>query len=444
MPKILVNLLSSAALGFLALASLALSGCGHAEARPITDKSDDLQPVSVTVAPVAVRPVERSVEAVGTIGSFEEVVISSKVEGRVRRIAHDVSDRLKPGETLLEIDPVDHELAARQAEKALQIELAKLGVKEPPGPDFDVTKVPAVQQAQARLENSKIRLERVKTLAAKQASSAEELADRTADSRVMQAEYENQLLLARASLAGALMKQESLAMARQQLADATVRAPTPTQAIPGVTDEAIYTVSDRAIAEGTLVRPGTQLFTLVIDKALKMKASVAERYAREIKIGQQAKVFTASSPLPVIGQVTRITPVVDPQTRTFEVEVLVPNAEAALKPGGFAKTAICVRQEDRATTVPLEAVVRFAGVTKIFVMENGVAKELQVKLGLQSTDWVEVVEPAIAPEAQVVTSGQNVIAAGTPLVVRQAYRTDSVVADARPNGEGAKSQPSSH
>jgi RND family efflux transporter MFP subunit len=421
---------ATVALGVIGAASLALSGCGHAQAKHLTDKSDDLQPVSVTVAPVELRPVVRSVEAVGTIDSFEEVVISAKVEGRVRRIAHDVSDRVKAGETLLEIDPVDHDLAARQAEKALQIELAKLGVKELPRPDFDVTKVPAVQQAHARLENSKLRLERVKTLAAKQASSAEELADRTADSRVMQAEYDNQLLLARAILAGALMKQESLAMAKQQLADTTVRSPTPTQEIPGVNDEAIYTVSDRAVAEGTLVRPGTQLFTLVIDKALKMKASVAERYVREIKIGQRAKVFTASSPQPVIGHVTRITPIVDPQTRTFEVEVLVPNSDGALKPGGFAKTAICVREEDRATTVPLEAVVRFAGVTKIFVLENGAAKELQVKLGLQSTQWVEVVEPAIAPEAQVVTSGQNVIAAGTPLVVRQAYRADSVVADA--------------
>src|SRR6478609_8734918 len=91
------TLLSSLA-GFAALLAIAFfTGCHHSTAAKDKDqdaKDKTLEPVMVTVAPVQVRPVERSVEAVGTIYSFEEVTISTKVEGRVRRILHDVSDRV--------------------------------------------------------------------------------------------------------------------------------------------------------------------------------------------------------------------------------------------------------------------------------------------------------------------------------------------------------------
>jgi len=100
------------------------------------------------------------------------------------------------------------------------------------------------------------------------------------------------------------------------------------------------------------------------------------------------------------------------------VEIEVPNPDAELKSGSFAKANIQTRIDAAAVTVPLKAVVTFAGITKLFVVENGKAKEVQVTLGVQSTDWVEVRTPALPAGARVVTSGQTALADGTPIEVR--------------------------
>ena len=74
----------------------------------------------VTAEPIVQRTVARTVNAVGSLHAFEEVVVSSKVEGRVLRIAADVSTRVQPDAVLLELDSTDASLAVRQAERSLQ------------------------------------------------------------------------------------------------------------------------------------------------------------------------------------------------------------------------------------------------------------------------------------------------------------------------------------
>jgi RND family efflux transporter MFP subunit len=376
--------------------------------------------VMVTVEPVTYRPVRRAVDGLGTLYGFEEVAISARAEGRVRRLRFDVADRVKPGELLLEIDPTDCELAAEQAERGLQVELAKLGLVRVPGPDVDLGKVPAVTQARTRMENAQAKFERTSRLAASRVMSAEERDNVTSDYRAAQAEYANQFLLARAGLAAVRLKQTALAVARQQLKDTQVRAPTPTLPVPGAADGVTYLVTHRAVAEGTLVRPGTEVGKLVLNQTLKLRVPVPERYSAEVRPGQKVEVRTAAFPRPFAGTVARLNPAVEPATRTFDVEVQVPNPGGGLKPGGFAKAAILTRPDAEAATVPLTALVTFAGINKIFLAENGRAREVQVTPGVQTTDWVEIASPALPRGAHVITSGQSVLAADTPVAVRAA------------------------
>ncbi len=72
-----------------------------------------------------------------------------------------------------------------------------------------------------------------------------------------------------------------------------------------------------------------------------------------------------------------------------------------------------------ALALPLEALVSFAGVTKIFLIEGNKAKEVQVTLGVQGTDWVEIASPALPQGANVVTSGHRAIADGTAVALRE-------------------------
>lgn len=373
--------------------------------------------VAVTVAPVATRAVQRTVETVGTLFGYEEVMLAATVEGHVRRVARDVSDRVSPGEVLIEIDPTDYELAVRQAERSLQVELAKLGLKELPDKTFDVTRVPSVVQAKARMENAKLRLDRVQKLRL-EAASREEIADKAAERRIADAEYDNQILLAETGLAGIWMRQEALGIAQQQLKETLIRVPAPTQPVPGG-DEVTYVVCKRAVAEGTFVRAGVEVAQLVIDRMLKLRAAVPERFGADLRVGQPVDVTTASHPQALAGTVTRINPAVDSETRTFDVEIQVPNRDGQLKPGSFAKALVQTRLDPDATTVPLEALVTFAGVTKIFLIEADRAVEVQVIPGVQSTEWVEIASPRLPAGAQVVTSGQTALASGSQVSVRQ-------------------------
>src|SRR5207237_3172 len=78
------------------------------------------------------RTVERTVEVVGTLKGWEDVTVGSKRPGRVAKVLHDMGDRVKPREPLVELETVDAELAVLEAEKRLAAELARIGLTELP------------------------------------------------------------------------------------------------------------------------------------------------------------------------------------------------------------------------------------------------------------------------------------------------------------------------
>ena len=383
----------------------------------VVDESHRSKAVTVTVEPVMHRPVQRTVEALGTLHGYEEVPMTARVEGRVRKVYHDVSDRVEPGELLLEIDPTDYELAAQQAEKGLQVELAKLGLKDPPDARLDLSRVPVVMKAKSLMDHAKSRLDRVTRLALTKNASAEESENVANDYRTAQAEFDNQMIQAESGLATIQMKQVDLLVVREKLANTKIVVPSPTMTVPGL-DRITYVVAQRAVAEGTVVRPGSDLFRVVISQSLKLRVPVPERFAAEIQQGQQVQVFTAAALKPCSGSVTRIYPTVDATTRTFQVEIQVPNPNGELKPGSFAKASIYTNLDAQATTVPLSALVQFAGITKIFLMKEGRAKEVPVTLGTQTTEWVEITKPQLPREALVITSGHTTIANDTAITIR--------------------------
>lgn len=393
----------------------------HEESATVGAPPQSAQPraVAVTVEPVQFRPVERAVEAVGTLHGYEVVTIAAEIDGQVQRVHHDMADRVRPGEPLLTIDPTDYELALRRAQKALETELSKLGLTAP-DPNYDVEKVPAVQQARARMENATLQLRRIETLAERQVVTQEQLDTAKAEYAVTTAAYHQQVLLARGSLVTIQDLQLAVSMAQQKLDDTVVRAPVPSQAVPGVGGELTYAIMSRRVAEGSFVRSGTEVFQLVIDRPLKLVTAVPERHAEEIQPGQQVSITTSVSSRSIRGTVTRINPVIDSATRTFDVEIIVPNAQGELKAGAFAKAAILTQEKPHVATVPLESLVSFAGTTKVFVVENGRAKAVPITPGQQSTDWVEVASPQLPEKALVVTSGQSAIVDGEPVTVRTA------------------------
>ncbi|MFO0939766.1 MAG: efflux RND transporter periplasmic adaptor subunit [Pirellulales bacterium] len=382
-------------------------------------RTDEAKKVKVTFGQISAREVERVVEVMGTLHAFENITISSKSAGHVKKLFCDVSDRVEPNADLLQIDSTDYDLSVRQAERSLQVDLSRIGLKTPPPADFDIKQIPTVKQAFSKLNLSQANAERIRSLATSRASSQQDVENSLAELRMSEAEYENQLLVAQAALSTIAMRGEALSIARQEQANTTVRAPLPTQPVTFTNSSAVYAVSGRHVSEGSYVRQGTELFHLVIDSTLRLKVPVPERFVGTVQTGQFVRVHVASSRDPIEGKVTRINPTIDQASRAFEVEIIIDNRDGRLKPGGFAQAEIITATNQRAVVVPWESVVSFAGVTKLFVVDQSIAKEIQVTLGRQGQDWVEIASPDLQPGTVVVTSGQNGLADGIAVEERK-------------------------
>jgi RND family efflux transporter MFP subunit len=176
-----------------------------------------------------------------------------------------------------------------------------------------------------------------------------------------------------------------------------------------------WAVASRLVSAGEYLKEGTSVFRVVVSDPLKLRAAVPEKYIRDLKIGLPVTVVVEAFPERTFpGTVSRLNPSVDIVNRTFGVEVLVKNADGLLLPGTFARASVLTRKED-ALLVPLESVVSFAGVTKVFVFQDGKARERIVTAGSRFGSKMEV--KGVESGARVLVRGQTVVADGTAVVV---------------------------
>jgi multidrug efflux pump subunit AcrA (membrane-fusion protein) len=425
------------------VATAHLTGCGDDKAKQAG--KGPAAAVPVTLAPARTGPVQRSVEVVGTLFGDEDATISNKVNGKVIVLYKDVGDRAEAGEPLGQLLRNDYLLDVNQKESALLEVLAKLGMKEPPAGDFNVEELPSVRRARLQAQNAEARFSRGKDLRAQRPPliSDQDFEDLQTVWETARTAYDAEVLAARGLLGEAKTKQADLRIAQQALSDTTIRAPQEKYAAPdfesamrpttgpsgddasttrpttGPATAGRYVVAARYASVGELVRAVTPMFRLVDDDPLKLRAAVPERFFPEIRIGQKVQVRVEAYPEAFPGVVTRINPQVDVANRTFPIEVVVPNPKLVLPPGAFARASVQTRVQDGVVFVPLEAVVSFAGVDKVFTVQDGKAREVAVDLGDRRGNEVEIVKGLKGTE-QVAVTGTSRLANGVPVEVRTA------------------------
>lgn len=376
--------------------------------------------VPVSIASVELREVQRRVSVVGTLHGFEQITITPKVEGRVQAIHFDVGDRVAPGTSLLELDPTDYQLAVEEAKRSLNQELSRLDLKQPPPENFDVEQLPSVESARLLLKNAQQKFERQKTLLGQNASSGQAFEQAETDLKVADAALRQARINARETLAAVKHRESLLNQALQKLSETQVKSPTLGSVLRSSALQD-FVVAKRMASVGEMVRafPSTPVFELVLDDVLKLHVMVPERYMAQVQMGLDVEVRVEAYPNEVFpGKVARINPTVDPQSRSFDVEAHVHNPDHRLRHGGFAKADVVVGTADKAITVPLEAVTRFAGVSKVFAIRDGTAQEVEITIGTQGPGWVEALGGLEADDV-VVTSGQSKLANGTRVSVRE-------------------------
>src|SRR5437867_13356135 len=111
-----------------------------------------------------------------------------------------------------------------------------------------------------------------------------------------------------------------------------------------------------------------------------------------IKVGDRIQVSVDAYPDKTFsGGLSRINPAVDPQSRTFEVEAWLENAEGLLKPGFFVKARIPSAKLDPCMVVPQDALQYSYGIYKIFLIHGDVLNEHVVKVGDLSAEQIVLV-----------------------------------------------------
>jgi RND family efflux transporter MFP subunit len=384
------------------------SGCGPGASAP-QSKPQGPPPVSVRLAEVQTRSVPRTIEATGSLVGDEETLISAQVGGRVDKVLKDLGDLAGPGESLAQIDQGEYELAVIQARASLSADLARVGLTELPEEDFDLSQVPTVASARAEADNARARLDRGRQLYEESPPviSAQDYADLGTAWEVAARAADVALMNARAALADARTRAAEVAVAGKRLDDATVRAPG-REGDP----RPKYQVAARSVSEGEYVTPGRAMFRLVASDPVRFRAAVPERFSGEVVVGQDAEAHVEAYREAFAGRVARVSPRIDPASRTFEVEIDIPNPEGRLKPGAFARGSILTRTEE-AQFVPESAVITFAGVQKVFSVQDGKAVEHRVQTGMRLEGLVEIVGGLTA--GFVVSSGAQALSPNAPV-----------------------------
>ena len=169
-------------------------------------------------------------------------------------------------------------------------------------------------------------------------------------------------------------------------------------------------VSKFPVRDGMFVKPSQSVMTLADLSSVWLLAEVFERQAEWVEVGQPAEVTLSYIPGRVWeGEVEYIYPTLDPKTRTLKVRLRFDNPDEKLKPNMYANVKIYGGAKENTIVIPLEALIRTGRDERVIVaMGDGKFEARTVKAGIESGDFVEILEGLDANE-RVVTSGQFLI-----------------------------------
>lgn len=179
-------------------------------------------------------------------------------------------------------------------------------------------------------------------------------------------------------------------------------------------------IVQRSIETGTLTGPSTVAFVLADISSVKATLGVADILVAHLKTGSRLSVYAEAFPgRQFRGFVSAIAAVADSSTRSFQVEVTIPNRGAMLKPGMIVSLDLGQQaKSEPSTVVPLDAIVRYANGSPQFavmVVESGLARRRPVKLGRVFGDRIAIT--GVAPDSEVVTSGATFLNDGDAVKV---------------------------
>ncbi len=327
--------------------------------------------VEVATAPVQHGAIQPRLTASGSLVSRRQSEIGAEAQGRIERVFVDVGDRVEAGAPLFQIDPASYEAYLAQAQAGADLAKAERGQVE-----ADLERALALRKQDVMAEQQ---LEKLRT----------------------------GLEVARAHERQAA---QAVELARLNLSRTLVRAPY------------AASVAQRLADEGTTARTAPQTVVLVLQEASLLEARVAipESQLHLVQPGDPATLRVQGLPDPIGAHVSSVSDAVDPATRTYLVKIDVPNPDHRLKSGVFVHVEIAPRLAENVLLVPREAVRSEDGESRVYVVRDGRAVPVPVRIGLVSESAAEIVSGVGLGDEVIVGESLSSLAAGQRVRVVQA------------------------
>ena len=328
--------------------------------------------MAVTLAATDVQPVRRAsvedaVSVTGNLQPVERIEVRARLEGELESVMVREGDRVQPGQLLarFEADEQASQLQSAQADLAA---------------------------ANSELSTAKWNLEQTREL----------FKEGAVPERDVRA-GEQQVASAAARHAAA---ESRLRTASEAVRDTRVVAP------------ASAVVERRGAANGEHVTRGTSLFTLVRTQTLELTGAVPAREANQLRTGQLVR-FNADA-REFLGRVARISPTIDPASRSIAVYIQIPNADGSLKGGTFANGRIISHVAENVLIVPTTAIKQEQNTGQPYVYkisgENVERQSIQIGLVDEGRGIAEVTE-GLKEGDRVVTGSISTTARSTKVII---------------------------
>ena len=280
------------------------------------DLTDPPAPAAVTVQPFASLAVAREFRAPATVMARNRATLAAEITAPVAAIHTEIGETVAAGDVLVELDATDYQLALERA-------------------------IAALDAADARIQQAQIRLDRARQLSADRYISDDDLLARETDMAVLKAD--------RATAEIAVRE------ARRQAAKATIRAPF------------AAAVAERIAQVGAWVGPGSPLMTVVELDGREVEAEAPRDAVAVLSAGDSARLTDESGQAWALV-VARVSPVVDPASRTVPVRFTFQRDPA---PIGMAGTAVW---QSSGAMLPADLLVRRDGRLGYFTVADGRAR----------------------------------------------------------------------
>ncbi len=312
---------------------IALASCDDGESTIETDIK-----IPVSVISLKEKSISRYIETTGTVYSSKEATLKSELTGTYQLQINPSTNKLfalgdfvKKGQILIKLED-------REFENNLQLEGKKLN-----------------------LEVSQNNLSKQQSLYDKGGVTLTELKNASIEHVNAKYSYEN-----------ALIQQEKM----------SVRAP-----FDGVIVELPYHTN------GVRVDQGQDMFKVMKFDRLLLDIKLPEKHLSEVEKNQVVHITNYNiAKDTLIGRISQIAPVIDPETRTFQSVLEINNDRLLLRPGMFIKAAILSEKRDNTIVIPKETVISRQNGKVVFTVENGIASEKTVATGLENQNNIEVID----------------------------------------------------